>query len=162
MMNDTPASPSTASVLEVAQATASVTTTPAREPTLEILYNLYKTPQLAAPASAAHGASASDTPNPVATPFPPRSRSQMGKQCPATAARAHAAGSQGGSRGASITGTRPLSASSASVATAAVPPPARGTLVAPVVPQPTGRPAFPVAARAGRGAEGVEPAGYRG
>src|SRR5881394_4344743 len=84
MIADTPARPSTAKTLEVREAMARAIATPAREPTLEILYSLYRTPHVAAPASAAHGARASETPRPVATPLPPRNLSQTGKQWPRT------------------------------------------------------------------------------
>src|SRR5437660_8998826 len=157
---ETPARPAMANRSAVAAATTSETATAAREPTLEILYILYKTPQVAAPARAAQGASASETPKPVATPLPPRNLSQTGKQCPRTAPTAQAVGSQAASPRARATGTKPFRASRASVAAAALFPAARATLVAPMFPEPTVRTSLPEVARAMSRPNGIDPHRY--
>src|SRR5205823_12608629 len=80
--------------LAVAPATRSAAAAPASEPTLEMRAIAQASAQTTAPQSAARGASASVTPRPVATPLPPRKRSQTGKQWPTTAATPQAAPSE--------------------------------------------------------------------
>src|SRR3954465_6114908 len=77
--------------LAVTPAQTSAAAAPASDPTLEMRTAAYAASQTAAPARAASGASASATPRPVATPLPPRKRSETGKQCPTTAATPQAA-----------------------------------------------------------------------
>src|SRR4051812_18572445 len=117
--------------LAVAPEQSSAAAAPASEPTLEMRTIAYVASQTAAPASAASGASASATPRPVATPLPPRKRSQTGKQCPTTAATPQAAPSdlESADFAAKKAGKNPFRASSTSVASAAVRPAARATFV---------------------------------
>src|SRR6267154_3277513 len=111
---------------------------------------------------AARGARASVTPRPVATPLPPRKRSQTGKQWPTTAATPQAAPRDDESADfeAKKAGKKPFRASSSSVETAAVRPAARATLVAPMFPDPIARTSRPEASFAMKRPNGIEPARY--
>ena len=78
----------------------------------------------------------SATPIKVATPLPPRKRSQIGRQCPTTAARPAQCSVPGQIARAISTTAAPLARSSSNVAAASPLRPVRSTLVAPVPPDP--------------------------
>src|SRR5690606_22526403 len=94
-----------------------------------------------AAASTAHGARATKTPQAVATPLPPRNRTQTENTWPTTAAppyrSAHAHDVPGAwTRGNSHVGSHPLSTSTSITGTAAFHPSTRKVLVAPRLPLP--------------------------
>ncbi len=103
-------------------------------------------------------AAASSRPSPVATPLPPRKRSQTGNTWPTTApAPANSAASGPISRSMISTGSAPLPASSSSVAAARPLRPVRSTLVAPILPEPIARRSPAPASRVSSSPNGIDP-----
>ena len=144
---------------------AQITAGAGREAPIEANETIRETPKISTKAVATHkaapGQSPSRTPNPVATPLPPRKRRNTGKTFPATAANAAAPDTHGAapSDRARTTGSSPLARSPASVRTPRRLPAVRATLVAPMFPFPSARTSTPEVLTSSRPV-GIEPSRY--
>jgi len=99
-------------------------------------------PKTAATTPIGLGANANQTPNDAATPLPPRNFKNTDAIEPAKVANptvASAAGADPRRNLVNSTGMKPLNTSAIKVIAAGILPPARATLVAPILPEPTTR-----------------------
>ena len=125
----------------------------------EYLLSFATVSQIAAKASAIQKFTPIRMPRKVATPLPPRKRSQTGKRWPRKAPRPAISPAWGLRKmaAASSTATVPFSMSPASVAAASFLLPVRSTLVAPILPEPMPRRSGPPVAFVRMIPNGIEP-----